>query len=113
SLLFGAPVKPERVIGETLRRITPTLGDDQERFLHALREAIQQGDTPPADDRERFLQHPLCVWIESTLGLREEPESGRLVRSMPLPLSGPEGAAARLAKEVSLPLEVCEEALRR
>ncbi|MER3412308.1 MAG: hypothetical protein C4305_08455, partial [Thermoleophilia bacterium] len=44
--------------------------------------------------------------------LAEEPETGRLVRADPLPITGPEGVAARLALLVALPEERCRAAIR-
>ncbi len=64
-------------------------------------------------DTKRFVAHPLASWIESNLGLRVEPQSGRLVRCKPLPLSRAGSAAELLARDTGLPLDVCDRAIQR
>lgn len=75
--IFGAPVKPEHVIGETLRRATPGNTD-----LEVLRQAVVLADdlVAPTGNAE-FVAHPLSAWIESTFGLQEK--EGRLARQEP------------------------------
>ena len=63
SLLFGADVVAENVIGETLRRATVNRPADD---AAVLRERIT---TPPPEDIDAFLVDPLACWIETTLGL--------------------------------------------
>lgn len=97
TLLFGAPVAPEHVIGETLRRATKPsdhLGDD---FADRLRQRI--GQAPPTDAKA-FLDDPLASWIETTLGLVTEEQTGRLKRAEPRPIDG-EGSAAQLLSTLS------------
>ncbi|MEO8612715.1 MAG: DEAD/DEAH box helicase [Chloroflexota bacterium] len=75
--IFGAPVQPEHVISETLRRATPGETD-----LQALRQAVAQAEglvSPTGYDE--FVAHSLSAWIESTFGLREK--EGRLARQEP------------------------------
>jgi superfamily II DNA/RNA helicase/very-short-patch-repair endonuclease len=110
--VFGTTIERRNVIGETLRRVTPWPHEVPD-FAGRLRAAVANADTPPADFAARFVQHPLAIWIESNLGLRMEPETGKLVRCPPLPLSGPDSAAQRLASETGCAEEVCGEALRR
>ncbi|MCX7689692.1 DEAD/DEAH box helicase [Thermoflexus sp.] len=82
SRIFGVPVPPENVIGETLRRAT--LGDAD---ANALRAAL--ASDPPADlPLEEFVRHPVAIWIERTFGVEEE--NGHLRRRKPIPLE--EGA---------------------
>lgn len=104
--LFGTPVEPDSVIGETLRRATADGPVDPAE----LRRRIISGALPA--DTASFQSDPLARWIETTLGLAPEPGTGRLVRSKPMPLSGPDGAAHRLAEQTDLPTESCERALR-
>src|SRR5690606_19607108 len=104
SRIFGVDVKPESVIGETLRRVTPPL-EQEPGFADRLRDAIERGETPPTTSAEAFAAHPLAVWIETTLGLREK--EGRLVRCMPRALTGEDGAGARLANELMLSEDLC------
>jgi len=112
SRLFGADVKPERVIGETLRRATPTRDLEDPAFIDRLRVRLQASAEPPTGDTTAFLADPLSSWIESTLGLREEPGSGRLVRCTPRSLSGDDGAAVALAQLTGLEPALCEAKLR-
>jgi len=116
SQIFGSPVKPERVTGETLKRATPYRdpGDPGDPgFMAELTERLQSGAGPVEGDTQAFVHDPLASWIESTLGVREEPESGRLVRCQPRPLSGDDGAAASLVALSGADLPTCEHAVRQ
>jgi ATP-dependent helicase YprA (DUF1998 family)/very-short-patch-repair endonuclease len=105
SLLFGDDVRREHVIGETLRRATsPDSGDAE-----ALGGRI---DEPPPTTVDAFLADPLAAWIETTLGLEAEPDSGRLRRATPRPIQGTEGAAELLARETGRSAEACADAIR-
>lgn len=111
SGLFGAEVKPDRVIGETLRRATEEVDLAAPSFRVALANRVRSGTPPPA--LEDFLADPLSAWIESTLGIRREDVHDRLVRQKPRALTGDEGAAARLAEATGLHSDRCETALRQ
>lgn len=124
SRLFGAPVKPARVIGETLRRVTVPPDPDDRTFTAALAQSVTESaaamaggamDDPaaqPAKDFASFCADPLSAWIESTFGLTTEEGSGRLKRVKPRAISGPRGAAEELARRVQLPVERCEQAIQ-
>jgi ATP-dependent helicase YprA (DUF1998 family) len=107
SLLFGSPVEPENVIGETIRRATPPAEPDPE----ALRERIEKG-AQPASEPGAFLADPLSSWIETTFGI-EHADDGRLVRTRPRTISGDSGAAAGLANLTGATQEDCEHAIQR
>ena len=110
--LFGADVGPANVIGETLKRTTPEETLEEPDFLETLRSRVEdEGRTPPAD-YEAFTRDPLSIWIESTFGVASEPATGRLVRAQPLSISGPQGAAKRLAGLTGLPEERCATAIQ-
>lgn len=111
--LFGTEVKPDRVIGETLRRVTPPPPADSKSFSQAIRARIEAGNDPPAHDAAAFIQHPLSIWLESNVGLREDRQMGRLVRGVPRPLFGKDGAATQLANETGLSAEICGKAIER
>ncbi len=113
SLLFGDEVKPERIIGETLRRATAEFDPNDTAFIDSLRLRLESGEAPDPEDTERFLADPVSRWIESMLGLQREPETGRLVRSTPTALTGQAGAAVVLAEQTGVALGTCESALRR
>lgn len=112
SLIFGATVEPEWVIGETLRRVTPYHPSNDPGFVEALRSRIESGTTPLHGDTDAFLADPLASWIESTLGLTRESGSDRLVRCKPRPLIGRNGVVPELAKATGLDPERCTTALR-
>ncbi|HHH31786.1 MAG TPA: DEAD/DEAH box helicase [Polyangiaceae bacterium] len=112
SRLFGAEVKPERVIGETLRRATPAHDLADPAFIERLTARLRSGVAPAPGDTAAFLADPLSSWIESTLGLREEPGSGRLVRCTPRSLSSDDGAAAALSELTGIDKETCDTQLR-
>jgi hypothetical protein len=110
SLLFGSEVKPDRIIGETLRRSTQLFDSSNSTSVKALRERLlAPREAGLAISREGFIADPLSGWIEGTFGIREEPESGRLVRVPPRTIRGEDGAAAELANLVDVPFEFCAE----
>jgi hypothetical protein len=109
--LFGAPVEPANVVGETLVRATEAPRPDDAAWLGALQARVASGAPPPAD-AGAFRSDPLASWIEGTLGLQEEPGTGRLLRARPRAIGGPEGAARLLADLVGLEPDRCATAIR-
>jgi superfamily II DNA/RNA helicase len=109
SRLFGAEVKPENIVTETLQRVTDeAAGTD----LSALAVAVAAG-VPETLDYSALRSDPVASWLETTLGLQREdyrPE-GRWVRTrQPKTLS----AAAKLLAEASAQKEaVCLDHIRR
>ena len=112
SRLFGVTVRPKRVVGETLRRATPSHDLNDPAFVEHLRTRLQSDIPLSVSDKNAFLADPLLSWIETTLGLRVEANSGRLLRSIPRSLSGDEGAATMLANQTALDRDLCEMRLR-
>lgn len=112
SQIFGHEVKPERVIGETLKRRTAELDPGDARTAAELKKLVSQRAAGQDLDTEDFLASPLSSWIESTLGLAKEKGSERLVRSNPLPLTGKDSAVERLVAITGVDAETCEETLR-
>jgi ATP-dependent helicase YprA (DUF1998 family)/very-short-patch-repair endonuclease len=113
SRLFGAPVKPERIIGETLRRLTVERdwNDEGNRALLAAR--VLSGGERELVDFASFVADPLASWIESVFGLTTETGSERLIRATPRTISGPRGAAALLAQQCGVAEEMCNIAIER
>ncbi len=109
SQIFGVPVTPSEVIGETLRRVTRAWPDDE--LIPAIRAAIAEGDLPRGGDPDAFRKHPLAAWVESRLGVTTD-ASGLMVRSQPMPIAPPGGLAPVLARETGLSEEACLEALQ-
>ena len=92
--LFGVDFTPEQVIGETLERATPEIDPADPSTRNAIREAVLSDEEPPSD-YESFRAHPLASWIESTFGVREEAETGTLLRQTPRRLEGDAEAVGR------------------
>ncbi len=108
--LFGAPVEPANVVGETLVRSTAAPRPDDPAWVAGLRSRVESGD-PPADPLA-FTSDPLASWIEGALGLTEEPGSGRLIRRRPRSISGEDGVGAELATLTGLDAERCGGAIQ-
>lgn len=104
--LFGAEVRPENVIGETLRRTTPDADLEDHSFVSGLTARIRD-ERRSSTDYESFVSDPLSIWIENTFGVTTEEDTGRLVRTMPRSISGPDGAAQKLAVLTGLSEERC------
>ncbi len=111
SRLFGAPVKAERIIGETLRRVTAEVDLDDPNRLAELRAAVAGRQEKPQLTFDDFKADPLAAWIETTFGLATEPGTQRLKRATPISISGREGAARQLADLIDLPEDRCGQAI--
>lgn len=74
SLLFGAAVKLENVVTETLEPVTAASASTDGIDLAA---AIREG-VPSAPSYDDLTKHPIAAWIEQRLGLQKQ--SGKLVR---------------------------------
>jgi ATP-dependent helicase YprA (DUF1998 family) len=105
--LFGAEVRPDNVIGETLRRATPNQNLQDPTFVTELTNRIRDEGRKPPMDYEGFVSDPLSVWIESAFGVMAEEGTGRLIRTIPRSISGSEGAAKELAALTGLPEDRC------
>jgi len=115
--LFGVPFKAEQVIGETLERATPQISTNDKAAIETIGATIATDQTPPTD-YEAFRNHPLASWIESTFGVREESQTGRLIRQAPRrlqgdPIENQKSAAAELAELSGAAAENCATVLRR
>jgi hypothetical protein len=109
--VFGAEVRPERIIMETLRRTTPDRDMNDTAFIAALTQRVQAPDDPP-QEYQRFINDPLSIWIESTFGIRDDGH-GRLVRQSPQSISGENGAAAHLSHITGIDPQQCVLAMQR
>ncbi|HWQ36643.1 MAG TPA: DEAD/DEAH box helicase [Blastocatellia bacterium] len=111
--LFGAEVRPEGVIMETLRRATSMRDLRDTQFIEELKTRITgvtSGESF-ARDYESFIRDPLAIWIESTLGV--ELKDGRLVRCKPQSITGEDGAAKKLSDQTGVERRQCEIAIQR
>jgi ATP-dependent helicase YprA (DUF1998 family) len=107
SLIFGATVEPQDIIGETLKRVTakPMLNDAE--FVNALTRRLNDAEARSPEDYDPFVADPLSRWIESAFGVAAEPETSRLVRAQPRTITGPNGTAAELARLTGVSEETC------
>jgi ATP-dependent helicase YprA (DUF1998 family)/very-short-patch-repair endonuclease len=110
TVLFGDKVQAENVIGETLRRATQEGNFSDIVALCALQSSIQNQILP--NTYAEFIAHPLASWVESRLGLKTDPGSGRLVRATPKSLTGKEGAGRELSQLTALPETECIQAIQ-
>ncbi len=102
--LFGAPVSPANVIGETLRRATTGNPGD----VAGISERIDQGVQDQSDTE--FTADPLAAWVEARFGAVTVPGTERLGR--PVRPSTVSGAAERLAELTGRLVPDCEAAIR-
>ncbi|ONI92383.1 DEAD/DEAH box helicase [Saccharothrix sp. ALI-22-I] len=102
--LFGAPVKPDHVIGETLVRATA----DTSPGTGALTAAVDHDHFGMSFEELRV--DPLAVWVESTFGLTTDHSTGALVRQAPVKV---EVAAEDLSTLTELNAATCADAIRR
>jgi ATP-dependent helicase YprA (DUF1998 family) len=108
TTLFGIPVPPEMVIGETLERTTFPTGGTSAR----LRQRVT--DPAPLKTYDEFTADPLAAWIEKTFGFepaepqhRQEDSPRRRRRPLTLPQ-----AAEALALQTGLAADQCIAAIK-
>ena len=104
ATLFGVPVQPGHVIGETLERIT----DPAALAPGALRQRIT-GPAPP-EEFAAFTADPLATWIEEVFGFEpgSPPDNPRRRRCPP---TLPE-AARQLAEQTGAEQAACAKAIK-
>lgn len=108
--IFGAPVEPSGVVGETLRRATKPPSPDEPAWRAGLAARIR-GERPVPADPHAFRDDPLAAWVEAAFGLVAAPDGSRLLRAAPRAIRGADGAAVQLAADSGQPLERCAEAI--
>jgi ATP-dependent helicase YprA (DUF1998 family)/very-short-patch-repair endonuclease len=111
SSLFGSRFEPSSVVGETLRRRTVDLNFTDNGALDLLRSRLGASPFEAPDGEDPFLRDPVASWIESNIGLTEEPGTKRLRRATPIALTGDEGAAARLGNLTGIDRNICRTAI--
>lgn len=105
SRLFGAQIGPDAVIDEALQRAT----DDTLTLEHVRPQlaAALMAPLPEIMTDEMLRKHPLAVWAELAIGLKDEQE---LRRQNPIPFGE---AVDRLSQDSDVAPEVCREAFER
>ena len=112
SQLFGATIRPEHVIGETLKRLTPEIDFTGDPARATLTSEIGGAPLFPKEGAS-FIQQAIAAWLESTFGVAMDPASGRLVRAKPCAIGGDDGAAQRLATLTGLEPDHCIQVIRQ
>jgi len=107
--IFGVPVLPDDVIGETIDPFTDETETESDQFRKELERSLQEPNPTTLDS---FRASPLTVWLERAVGLTRDDE-GSFIRARPQPLFGEDGIAGLLSAETSATLEVVEGALVR
>jgi Lhr-like helicase len=105
SRLFGASIGPDAVIDEALQRAT-----DDTLSLEQIRPQLASVLTAPLPETltdATLRVHPLAVWVELSIGLKDEQE---LRRQDPIPFGE---AIERLSKDSGAAPELCREAFER
>ena len=113
STIFGTTVKPENVIGETLKRVTPELDFSDNVSRERLKQSVGDPDRAFPKDFKSFASDPLSSWIESTFGVTKEEESDRLIRSQPKTILGEQGAARELSELTSITEQHATDVIQR
>jgi ATP-dependent helicase YprA (DUF1998 family) len=110
SRLFGAAVRPENVITETLYRVTEEAASTDQA---SLADAIKAG-VPEVSDHTSLRCNPVAAWAETTLGLQREDgrADGRWVRTT-RPKTLAEAAELLAAASGGQPTAQCLEHLRQ
>jgi ATP-dependent helicase YprA (DUF1998 family) len=98
--IFGTPIPPHNIIGETLRRATDGHADSA-----ALAARL---DSPAPTTWEELRTDPLAIWTEQTFGLFVDDE-GKLARQRPTTLRA---AANALAAQTGADEATCADQLR-
>jgi superfamily II DNA/RNA helicase/very-short-patch-repair endonuclease len=111
--LFGEKFEPSSIVGETLRRATASIDFQTEAGLVGLRDRVLSVPFQAPSGYESFTADPLASWIEATLGLRTENETGHLKRAFPISITGDDGAAKRLADATGVDIKLCRNALEK
>jgi len=109
SRLFGAEVRADRVIGETLERSTEPIREDKD-FVEALRATTSAPTTFGDGDFDQFRVDPISRWLEETIGLTMK--DGELIRADPRQIGGELGIAQELARVTGLDPELTVKAIR-
>jgi very-short-patch-repair endonuclease len=112
SRLFGAEVRSEDVIGESLRRQSPELDLADAAQIGRLRARLEAPSSELPSAYAGFVADPLVSWIESFFGITRDPASGRWIRARPRCLTGEEGAARGLHALTGVDEAKCLERLK-
>jgi len=105
TTLFGVPVEPGHVIGETLERITDPAAIDQDALRRRIIDPV-----PPPEEFAAFTADPLATWIEEAFGFEPGSPPGNPQRCR-RPPTLPE-AAQQLANQTGTDHANCARAIK-
>jgi len=108
TIFFGTRFDSDQIIGETLQRATTAYSEDDSYYINSLKKQIQSWDKSFPTEYQDFIQTPLASWIESNFGVDHEFDNGRLIRAIPISITGKDGAAQKLAQMCGEPRSKCE-----
>ena len=108
SKLFATTITPDRVIGETLERVTDKQWK-RKSIRPRLGAAIDAEISATISDAE-LKDHPLAIWVETVLGMNSTDEMPAWHRAPPLTVTE---ACTLLANDSGRSPEACAVALRR
>ena len=108
SKLFGTPVASGNVISETLERVTDPTRTAQ--TVTAVLGAAVDAAIPATVTDAALRQHPLAIWVETTLGVIQKGENSRWQRAVPQSMTD---AVQLLAMAADRPPAACEAALKQ
>jgi ATP-dependent helicase YprA (DUF1998 family)/very-short-patch-repair endonuclease len=109
--LFGARFETHNIIGETLRRSTVDLSFSNPDTIKNLSDAIHNPLVPTTFTE--MVNNPLSAWIESTIGIRTDQESEKLVRALPNSILGDTGLANTLSQLTSIDTDICAKKIEK
>ncbi len=105
-------MRPEHVIGETLRRVTPERNPHDATFRKDLSDRVADASRQSPTSYAEYINDPLSIWIESVFGVQRERGCERLLRVRPRSIEGPQGAAVELSRHTGVSAPRCAEAIR-
>jgi very-short-patch-repair endonuclease len=111
SRLFGEAVLPHDIIGETLERATLPFEESSTEDRKALTVAVKTGAARELRNFDHLRKDPIARWVEGTFGVKPEPDSDRLLRSKPIPLTGHKSAAEKLSELTGEPIVACRDVI--
>lgn len=107
TTLFATPITADKIVVETLKRVTEISSPNASTDKSALGAAIDAGIPSTIRDAELRV-HPLAVWAESKLGLQFSKSDQRWVRAQPKTMTE---AVNLLAEQAGRDAGICKKAL--
>ncbi len=113
STFFGTQFHSHNIIGETLTRATEEKSQSDQNFIEVIKERLDRIDEAFPEQYDAFVTDPIASWIESTFGVTREPDTERLIRTVPISITGKDGAAEKLSYITGVPTPDCAQIIMR